>query len=289
MSPRATAPAPQLAGFEHVRLLGSGGFADVHLYAQRMPRRQLAVKVLLADVRDQGARDRFDDEANLMAQLSTHPFIVTIYAADVAVDGRPYFVMEYCPHPNLAARCRTEPLGVAEALRTSIELAGAVETMHRAGIVHRDIKPANVLVTGYRRPALTDFGISAVTGGGEAAQWLSVPWSPPEAFSDHTAPGRAGDVYSLGATLYTLLCGRSPFEVRGGDNGHLALARRIESAAVPSLRRPDVPESLERVLATAMAKQPGRRYPTALALASALQRVQIQLQLPLTQAEVLDD
>ena len=289
MSRRAAAAAPELRGFDHVKLLGTGGFADVHLYQQHRPRRQVAVKVLLAGVRDDEARRRFDDEADLMAQLSTHPFIVTVYSADVAPDGRPFLVMEYCPHPNLGVRCQNEPFGVAEALHTGIQLAGAVETMHRAGIVHRDIKPANVLVTEYRRPALTDFGISAVSGGQGAAQGLSVPWSPPESFAAETRPGPAGDVYSLGATVYSLLSGRQPFQVPGGDNGHLAMARRIETQPLPPLNRPDVPEHLELVLATAMAKPVSGRYPTALAFARALQQVQTRLQLPLTHIEVLDD
>lgn len=289
MTSRAPSAPPQIPGFEHVSLLGSGGFADVFLYQQAMPRRRVAIKVMLADVGDERARRRFDDEANLMAQLSSHPFIVTVYQAGVAADGRPFLVMEYCPLPNLGARYKREPFSVAEALRTGVELAGAVETMHRAGILHRDIKPANVLVTEYRRPALTDFGISSVTGGQDAAQGLSIPWSPPEAFAEHPVPGPAGDVYSLAATVYSLLAGRSPFEVPGGDNRQLALAARIETAPLPALQRPDVPESLERVLATAMAKSPSGRYPSVLALARALQQVQTQLQLPLTPIEVVEE
>jgi tRNA A-37 threonylcarbamoyl transferase component Bud32 len=289
VTPRAPSSPPQIPGFEHLSLLGSGGFADVFLYQQAMPRRRVAIKVLLAEVSDQRARQRFDDEANLMAQLSSHPFIVTVYQAGVATDGRPFLVMEYCPLPNLGARYKREPFSVAEALRTGIELAGAVETMHRAGILHRDIKPANVLVTEYRRPALTDFGISAVTGGQDAAQGLSIPWSPPEAFAEHATPGPAGDVYSLAATIYSLLAGRSPFEVPGGDNRQLALAGRIETMPLPALHRPDVPDSLERVLATAMDKSPNGRYPSVLALARALQQVQTQLQLPLTPVEVVDE
>ena len=75
---RAPAPPPQIDGFEHVQLLGSGGFSDVFLYEQQRPRRRVAVKVLLHDLAGSDARERFDHEANLMAQLSTHPSIVTI-------------------------------------------------------------------------------------------------------------------------------------------------------------------------------------------------------------------
>ena len=88
------------AGLQLPRVLGSGGFADVFLYEQELPRRRVAVKVLLTDGSRRDRAPQFAAEANLMAQLSTHPSIVTIYQADVAADGRPYFVMEYCPGPT---------------------------------------------------------------------------------------------------------------------------------------------------------------------------------------------
>ena len=115
------------------------------LYEQQLPRRKVAVKVLLTEELGRDTRAQFVAEANLMAQLSAHPFIVTIFHADVSADGRPYFVMEYCSGPSLAERYKREPFAVEDALRTGIRLAGAVATAHAAGILHRDIKPANVL------------------------------------------------------------------------------------------------------------------------------------------------
>lgn len=287
---RAPAPPPQIDGFEHVQLLGSGGFSDVFLYEQQRPRRRVAVKVLLHDLAGSDARERFDHEANLMAQLSTHPSIVTIYEADVAKDGRPYLAMEYCSRPNLGSTYRRDPLSVAEALRIGIQVAGAVETAHRAGILHRDIKPANILVTEYHRPALTDFGISATTDGvGEEVEGMSIPWSPPESFMEPPSSSVASDVWALGATIYSLLAGRSPFEMPGGRNGGADLISRIERVPVPSTGRSDVPESLEQVLATAMAKDPLARYPSALALARAWQQVQVELSHAMTPVDVLDD
>ena len=131
---RAPAPPPLIDGYEHVEHLGSGGFSDVYLYEQQRPRRRVAVKVLLHDLAGPDARERFDHEANLMAQLSTHPSIVTIYEADVARDGRAFLAMEYCSRPHLGATYRRDPLSVAEALRIGIQVAGAVETAHRAEI-----------------------------------------------------------------------------------------------------------------------------------------------------------
>ena len=93
---RAPSTPPDLPGYAPLGLLGSGGFADVFLYEQKLPRRKVAVKVLLTEELGRDTRAQFVAEANLMAQLSAHPFIVTIFHADVSADGRPYFVMEYC-------------------------------------------------------------------------------------------------------------------------------------------------------------------------------------------------
>jgi serine/threonine protein kinase len=287
---RPPAPPPQLPGFTYLELLGSGGFADVYLYEQQLPRRRVAVKVLLPDRLTTGSAEEFTAEANVMAMLSTHPAIVTIHQAGVAGDGRPYLVMEYCPKPNLQARYRAEPFSVAEALRTGIQVAAAVETAHRAGVLHRDIKPANILVTEYNRPALTDFGIASsdATGAGASAG-LSIPWSPPESFADAPQSGPRSDVYALGATLYSLLAGRSPFESPGRRNTGADLIERIVSQPLPPLERPDAPRALIGVLERAMAKNPGDRFDSAVAFARALQKVQIELAHSVTPIDILDD
>ncbi|PYG01636.1 Serine/threonine protein kinase [Georgenia satyanarayanai] len=287
MSPRRQpAPPPDLPGYTVERLLGSGGFADVYLYSQRMPQRQVAIKVLTHEATQGQSREQFAAEANLMAQLSTHSSIVTIYHADTAADGRPYLVMQYCPLPNLAERVKVRPLGVPEVLGIGVRLAGAVETAHRAGIAHRDIKPANILTTEYGRPALTDFGIAGLTGADESGG-VSIPWAPPEAVEGQSA-GVAGDVYSLAATLYTLLAGRSPFARPGGPNSRLDFTMRIKRDPVPPIGRTDVPASLEQLLARAMAKSPAARPATALELARALQVVEQELRLAMTDIEVPD-
>ncbi|MFS0866170.1 serine/threonine-protein kinase [Microbacterium sp. 179-B 1A2 NHS] len=288
-SKRAPAPPPQLAGFSYQQVLGSGGFADVYLYEQALPRRRVAVKVLLAEKMTGGAREQFQAEANVMAMLSTHPAIVTIYQAGVSDDGRSYLVMEYCSKPNLQVRARSSPISVAEALRVGIQVAAAVETAHRAGILHRDIKPANILVTEYNRPALTDFGIATTADGADPAAGMSIPWSPPESFADNPEFTVRSDVWALGATVYNLLSGRSPFEVPGGRNGGAELIRRIEGEPLPRLERPDAPASLQLVLERAMAKRAGDRFESAVAFARALQKVQIELAHSVTPIDILDD
>ncbi len=291
MSPRPPSRPPELPGYEYQSLLGSGGFADVFLYRQERPQREVAIKVLLADVHDPAVRRQFESEANVMATLSTHPSIVTIHQADVSSDGRPYIAMEFCSRPNYGVRFRSERIAVDEALRVGVQIAGAVETAHRAGILHRDIKPANILVTAYNRPALTDFGISIAAGDGDLddSVGMSVPWSPPECFADPPRADVRSDVFSLAASVYSLLAGRSPFEPIGTRASAADLIRSIETVPLAPLDRPDVPSSLNRVLAVAMAKDPAGRYDSALSLGRALQSVESELSLPVTGMDVLEE
>jgi serine/threonine protein kinase len=234
-------PPPEIPGLSFVQRLGSGGFADVHLYRQELPQMLVAVKVLRTASGD--LREQLVAEANTMAQLAEHPYIVTILRADVTEDGRPYLVMAYYPRPNLSARARSAPLSVPEVLRTGVQLASAVETAHRAGVLHRDIKPANVLVTSYGTPALADFGVAGRAGlvDHEDEVGVSVAWAPPEVLTGRSNGSVAADVYSLTATLFYLLTGRTPFEQVGSDNSQDALLARTVSQPPPRDRSPGRP------------------------------------------------
>lgn len=295
--PRPTASPPDLRGFTFVKPLGSGGFSDVYLYEQELPRRRVAVKVLLTEGLTAASREAFVAEANVMAQLSAHPYIVSIHHADVAPDGRPYFIMEYCSGPSLGDRYKQKPLSVVEALRTGVRLSSAIATAHSAGILHRDIKPANVLTNDYGWPALTDFGISSAVESddlplhtvtretvadsgattGSQSVGMSIPWSPPEMFDDEPRPDVRSDVFSLAATIYTLLAGRTPFEVAGRSNGALDLMGRIERGDITPLDRTDVPPTLLAVLKKGMSVDRTQRFATAVDFARALQRVEMEL------------
>lgn len=284
MSRRAGSP-PDVPGFEFVEVLGTGGSADVFGYRQLGLGRDVAVKVLLGDA---AAHAGFDAEATVMAQLSNHPSIVSIFQAGLTTDGRPFLVMEYCPPPHLGLRVRMRPLTPAKALEITIQLAGAVETAHRMGILHRDIKPANVLSTQFGRAALTDFGISVNTTSAASGGGMSVPWSPPEQLAEGAPMGPASDVWSLAATMWTALVGHSPFHLADEPNDAITMAGRVRGRELPTTGRRDVPESLERVLRTAMAKRPEDRFETALSFARALQAVQVELHLPMTTIDVID-
>ena len=286
---RQTLTPPTLPGYTYVRPLGSGGFADVFLYQQNMPRRLVAVKVLLGRVQDDPMARALVGEADIMASLSAHPAILTVYEASVAADGRPFLVMEYCP-TSLTNRYRSEKIPVAEVLSIGIKITAAVESAHRSGLLHRDIKPANILVTTYGHPVLSDFGVA--TGGLDGTDdviAMSPPWSAPEVVERRSSGTVASEVWALGATIYTLLAQRSPFDIPGRRRSDEQLKARIVRARVGPTGRDDVPQSLERALADAMRRDPADRYPSALAFGQALQEVQRELGLAVTAIELPTD
>lgn len=279
---------PVLPGYSYIRPLGSGGFADVFCYEQDMPRRVVAVKVLAAELTDGPARRAFNAEADVLARLSAHPAVVTIHDASVSADGRPYLVMEYCPD-TLGAKAKRAPLEVPEVLDAGVRMAGALEMAHRSGVLHRDIKPSNILVTTLGIPVLADFGIAAaVTGpGAQEAVAMSVPWSSPEVLQEQVAGSVASEVWSLAATLSTLLAGRSPFEsTQRHQNSREQMTARILRQRPTPPDRVDVPAEVLSILDRAMSRDPARRQPTMLALGEELRWAQYHLGLVPTTLDV---
>lgn len=289
MSRRKPSPPPVLPGYAFVRPLGSGGFADVFLYEQDMPRRVVAVKVLCDDAINPDVLRTFNSEGDILARLSGHASIVTIFQASISADGRPYFVMDYCPD-TMGARVKKAPLAVTEVLDVGVRIAAALETAHRSGVLHRDIKPSNILVTTLGTPVLADFGIAAgatLLDDDPDVVAMSIPWSAPEVISQHVAGSVPSEIWSLGATLYNLLAGRAPFELPSGEkiprSQHM---QRIVKAGYVPTGRADVPERLESALKKALAKDPVARHASMFAFAEELRWVQYELGVPPTALEV---
>lgn len=278
MAKRVASTPPVLAGYSYVRPLGSGGFADVFLYEQDMPRRVAAVKVLLSDVVGPEVLRTFNAEADISARLSAHPSIVTIYHASISADGRPYFAMEYCP-TTMSSKYKKHPLPLDEVLDAGVRIAGALETVHRAGLLHRDIKPSNILINSLGAPVLGDFGIATAIADDDAgdAIAMSVPWSAPEVLSERVTGSVPSEVWSLGATLYTLLAGHSPFELPDrADNSRERLTARIRKAKYTPVPVAGIPPVVEQVLATAMHRDPAQRFPSMAAFADRLRWAQYE-------------
>lgn len=283
---------PHLEGAEFIRFLGAGGFADVFLYRQDMPRREVAVKVIRSGA-SAAQKQKFQAESDLMAKFGAHPAVLSLYAAGRLRDGRAYLTMEYCPPPHLGKRfSTTSPMRVEQALEITIKIAGAVETIHRAGYLHRDIKPANILLTAFGHPVLTDFGIaiSQDTPADRVDSAFSPYWAPPEQQLNRPLTP-ASDVYSLAATTYTMLAGRPPHVdmTPGAHNDPASILKRLHHGSIAPIGRNDVPAALERVLFTAMSKRPSDRFASAMAFARALRQIQSSLGLPLTNIDVWED
>jgi serine/threonine protein kinase len=288
---QAQSVPPSIDGYVYERFLGPGGFADVFVYRQDLLDREVAIKVLRETVDDDNARRLFVAEANLMARMSAHPNIVSIYSAGVSADRRPYMVMELYPLDHFGKQLDKAPIAYPRVLEVGIKVAAAVEVAHRARIIHRDIKPANILANDYGEPGLTDFGISAVQTDTHTDESLgfSPPYAPKEIL-DNSHPGDArSDVYSLAASLWAMLAGHSPFERKGVRNTKGEIIARAMNDQVPPLPSGVAPASFEAVLRQGLEKDPDRRPQSARNFAQMLQSVESELGLRETRLVLLDD
>jgi eukaryotic-like serine/threonine-protein kinase len=265
------------ARYEIERELGHGAMATVYLARDLKHNREVAVKVLLADVGFALGPERFRREIDLASHLS-HPHILPIYDSGEA-DGELYYVMPFVAGESLRARLNRErQLPLDEALRIACEVASALDHSHRHGIIHRDIKPENILLED-GQALVADFGIArAVSAMGEekltaTGVSLGTPtyMSPEQGMADPNLDGRT-DIYSLGCVLYEMLAGQPPFTGRTTQ----ALIARHSLDEVPSISivRQTIPEEVEDAILTALAKAPADRFSTAGAFAEALQACQ---------------
>jgi eukaryotic-like serine/threonine-protein kinase len=260
----ATAPRSFSNRYEIVRAIARGGMADVYLARDQLLDRPVAVKVLFPEyARDPSFVERFRREAQAAANLS-HPNIVAIY--DWGQEDETYFiVMEYVDGESLRDALRARgALPVHEAVQIAAEIAGALAYANRNGVVHRDVKPGNVLITPGGVVKVTDFGI-ARAGTSEALTQTGSVMGTATYFSPEQAQGLPvdgrSDVYSLGVVLYETLTGAPPFS---GDTPIAVAYKHVrEEPVAPSRHVPGLSPDLERIVLTAMAKDPDARYQSA--------------------------
>ncbi len=292
-SPRS-GPPRTVGKFRVLREIGRGGMGVVFEAEQPPLGRRVALKVLHPAYADgEKARSRFRREAALASRLD-HPHLCTVYEADADAEP-PFIAMRFVEGETLAARIEAArsaaeadtPVPVlrtsggpggerADLLRFFEKAARALHAAHEAGLVHRDVKPANIMVTGEGEPVVLDFGLARGEGGGS----LTLPgarvgtpayMSPEQILHGSGEVDRRTDVYSLGVTLYECLGLRPAYEAATDE----LLYKRILETDPEELRscRTAVSRDLRVVLGTAMDKDPGRRYSTALAFAEDLHRV----------------
>jgi serine/threonine-protein kinase PknK len=280
----------QIPDLEIRREVARGGFGVVYEAQQTALNRNVAVKLIMAEVRDEKVRIRFERECLAMGLLSDHPHIITVFDAGFGPSGQAYILMDFMPGGSLADRVEAEgALGWQEVVSIGIKLASALETAHRAGVLHRDIKPENVLMNAYGEPELGDFGIARLQGGPETRTdtlTASIAHVAPELLAGDP-PSVQTDLYALGSTFYVLLSGRSAF-LRDTDESIVPALTRISSEPVPDLRPSGVPEAVAGVVERLMAKDPNERFASALELAQHLRSLQSGLGLSTTAIHVPD-
>jgi serine/threonine protein kinase/Tfp pilus assembly protein PilF len=266
--------AASLAGrYTIERELGRGGMATVYLADDVKHHRQVAIKVLRAELASALGPDRFLREVDIAAKLN-HPHILPLYDSGDA-DGFLFYVMPYIKGQSLRLKLQREKqLSIEEAVAVARQVASALGHAHAQDVIHRDIKPENILL--YEGEAMVaDFGIALATSATaherltEIGFVLGTPeyMSPEQAMSERALDG-SSDVYSLACVLYEMLAGEPPYS---GRNAQALLAKRMMDP-VPAVRRlrAAVPAGLEQALMKALANAPADRFASASAFAEAL-------------------
>jgi serine/threonine protein kinase len=268
-------PGTEFASYRIERTLGRGGMSVVYLAQHEWLQRKVALKVLAPQLaEDDRFRERFIRESRLAASLD-HPNVIPIYEAG-ASGGDLFIAMRYVEGSDLRTMLYDGgALDPAHSIAVVRQVAAALDAAHEQGLVHRDVKPGNVLLARARgrdeaeHVYLSDFGLtkrsasdSGVTGTGQFVGTLD--YAAPEQFQGGTPDART-DVYSLGCVLFECLTGRPPFAA--DNDAALMYAHLQEPPPGVTEIAPDLPRDIDRVVATAMAKAPADRYPSAGALA----------------------
>jgi len=283
--PSAAGVGLHIGNYRIIRQIAAGGMGIVYEAEQAAPRRTVALKLLRRGFRSEGAVRRFRRESEVLGRLS-HVGVAQVFEAGVqddAGESLPFFAMELLSDAlPLTTHATAKRLDTRQRVELLCAVGEAVDYCHRQGVVHRDLKPGNILVTRDGRPKVIDFGVARVHSELESdATWHttgapfigSLPYmSPEQAGLNSDAIDAQSDVYALGAIAYELLSGRMAQDIV--NLPPLEAARIIREEDPAPLGRLDrsYGRDLETIVATAMAKEKARRYPSVAALLDDLRR-----------------
>lgn len=237
-------------GFTIESVLGTGGMSTVYL--ARTTDRLLALKVF--------------HSGRPSTSALIHPNIVPVYSRGETRDGTPWLAMQYVPGGDADGELRAGRMSPARAVQIITDVADALDFAHAKGVVHGDVKPSNFLLADNDRALLADFGAPPFADNGTVL--TSAAYASPEMLRGREVDGRA-DVYSLGCSLFRLLTGKPPFFDAGPKDAVIQAHLHRQPPRATDFA-PWLPAAMDGVIARAMAKGPGERYPNARALAAAL-------------------
>ncbi len=264
----------RLGDYQILRVLGSGGMGRVYQVRNVITDRVEAMKVLLPEISgNEEVAARFQREIKVLAALN-HPHIATLHTA-LVIDNQLVMLMEYVLGQPISAMLAKGPIPAPEALNYIDQVLDALSYAHQQHVIHRDIKPANMMVTLDGVVKLMDFGIARseseptlLTAPGSTLG--SINYMAPEQVRGEPTDERS-DLYSLGISLYEMVTGERPFH---GDSSFSLMTAHLNQIPTPPIQlRPELPDSLNSIILTSIAKQPGARFQSADAFRNALRVV----------------
>lgn len=261
-------------------LIGRGGMGAVFLAShKRLPGKQVAIKVLHAEVSGEEVLARFRREAEIASRLG-HPNIVQVHDFNVMPDGTPYLVLEYLVGESLAQRLRSGPLQLEPALSIVRQVGSALAAAHREGIIHRDLKPQNIFIVPTEVDGrvveiakVLDFGISKIRGSQtvktQDSALLGTPqyMAPEQATGQHSLVDERTDIFALGAIVYEMLSGRPAFS---GETSPEVVFKVVYESSTPLAQLASLPASITAAVDRALAKKPDERFANVGELVEAL-------------------
>ncbi|MCK4343524.1 MAG: serine/threonine protein kinase, partial [Phycisphaerae bacterium] len=286
LCPQAFPPEDSVSGYTLTREIGRGGMGVVYEAEQEQPRRAVALKMIGdGSLGDKNREVLFKREIQTLARLR-HPAIAAIYEAGQTDNGRHFFTMELVRGAPLTEHVRLKHMSRPDELRLFGQLCEAVHYAHQRGVIHRDLKPSNVLVDGEGNPKILDFGLARIASVDGAVSTASMEIGKIMGTLPYMSPEQArvrpedisteidvrSDVYSLGVMLYELMTEKLPYEVSKVSPAEALRIICEEAPRKPSTISRALRGDLETIVLKALAKEPGRRYDSAAALADDINR-----------------